>query len=132
MWHAAHCAILQYVTLRCPAALKQRPKYLRVLNLLCSYASVLCGHCCALHEQASLGLAEAARLQVLGTDDFIASAVSAAIDPRAISTLVFILGALISLATGTSWGTMAILVRTHLHSQSLLQRAHLPHNNFKL
>ena len=39
-------------------------------------------------------------MQVLGTDDFIASAVSSSIDKRAISTLVFILGALISLATG--------------------------------
>lgn len=45
----------------------------------------------------------------LGTDDFIASGVSGGVDAEALPVLVFILSALISTATGTSWGTMAIM-----------------------
>ena len=48
-------------------------------------------------------------MQTLGTDDFIAAGVSDAVDARAIPVLVFILSALISLSTGTSWGTMSIM-----------------------
>jgi Na+/H+ antiporter NhaC len=46
-------------------------------------------------------------MEALGPDKYIASGVSRSVDKRAISVLVFILSAFISLATGTSWGTSA-------------------------
>ncbi|KAJ8908337.1 hypothetical protein NDN08_005049 [Rhodosorus marinus] len=44
-----------------------------------------------------------------GADIFFASALSDSLDPRALPTLTFIIAAVISFCTGTSWGTMSIL-----------------------
>lgn len=46
----------------------------------------------------------------LDTADYIISLVSEALNPRFLPVLVFIICALISFATGTSWGTMAIVM----------------------
>lgn len=46
----------------------------------------------------------------LYTADFIISRISDAIDPRLLPVLVFFICALTSFATGTSWGTMAIIM----------------------
>lgn len=49
-------------------------------------------------------------MKALGTDTFIAAGVSESVDKRAIPVLVFILSAVISMATGTSWGTSMLLL----------------------
>ncbi len=48
-------------------------------------------------------------VQALGTAELIASLLSGAEAPFLIPTLTFVTGALISFATGTSWGTMGLL-----------------------
>jgi Na+/H+ antiporter NhaC len=53
-------------------------------------------------------------MEELGTDKYIASAVSESVDRRAIPVLVFILSAAIALATGTSWGTSTIPSATYI------------------
>ncbi|KAJ8908335.1 hypothetical protein NDN08_005048 [Rhodosorus marinus] len=44
-----------------------------------------------------------------GADIFFASALSGSLDPRALPALTFVIAAVISFCTGTSWGTMSIL-----------------------
>jgi len=44
-----------------------------------------------------------------GADIFFASALSGSLDPRALPALTFMVAAVISFCTGTSWGTMSIL-----------------------
>lgn len=46
----------------------------------------------------------------LGTADYILSLVGEAVDPRLLPALVFIIAGVVSFATGTSWGTMSILI----------------------
>lgn len=46
----------------------------------------------------------------LGTADYILSLTGDAIDPRLLPGLIFIIAGLVSFATGTSWGTMSILI----------------------
>ncbi|MBU2492581.1 MAG: Na+/H+ antiporter NhaC family protein [Bacteroidetes bacterium] len=46
----------------------------------------------------------------LGTADYIISLVSETLNPRFLPVIVFVICALISFATGTSWGTMAIIM----------------------
>ncbi len=48
--------------------------------------------------------------EVLQTAEFLGSALSEAIPPGLIPAIIFVLAALISFATGTSWGTMGILM----------------------
>ncbi|KAA8495866.1 Uncharacterized protein FVE85_2021 [Porphyridium purpureum] len=49
-------------------------------------------------------------IQDCGADVFFSSALSSdSMDPRALPTLTFLISALISFATGTSWGTMSIV-----------------------
>jgi len=48
--------------------------------------------------------------QDLNTADYIASVINEAVDPRFLPVLVFLVCAIISFATGTSWGTMAIMM----------------------
>src|SRR5699024_5161768 len=48
--------------------------------------------------------------EVLHTAEFLGSALSEAIPPGLIPAIIFVLSALISFATGTSWGTMGILM----------------------
>lgn len=45
----------------------------------------------------------------LHTADFVVQSVGSALDPRFIPAIVFLLAAAVSFATGSSWGTMAIL-----------------------
>ncbi|RKP08770.1 Na+/H+ antiporter family-domain-containing protein [Thamnocephalis sphaerospora] len=53
----------------------------------------------------SIGLA----LSELRTAHFIVSVLHGSLDPRLLSTLIFLTSCVISFVTGTSWGTMAIL-----------------------
>lgn len=46
----------------------------------------------------------------IGTHTFVSTAVSGAVDPNFIPALIFLVGASISFAIGTSWGTFAILM----------------------
>lgn len=46
----------------------------------------------------------------LGTADYILSLTGDAIDPRFLPALIFIISGVVSFATGTSWGTMSILI----------------------
>jgi len=46
----------------------------------------------------------------LGTGEFVAGLVSAHLSPIMIAPVLFLVGALISFSTGTSWGTFAILI----------------------
>ncbi len=46
----------------------------------------------------------------LGTSNFIVDSTVGVISPSLVPALLFIIGAVISFATGTSWGTMAILL----------------------
>ncbi len=46
----------------------------------------------------------------LGTADYILSLTGDAIDPRFLPALIFIVSGVVSFATGTSWGTMSILI----------------------
>lgn len=46
----------------------------------------------------------------LGTGPWLVQAVSGALSARVLPVIVFLLSALVSFATGTSWGTMAILI----------------------
>ena len=48
----------------------------------------------------------------LQTGDFLAEALGGSLPPMMFPALVFVVGALTSFATGTSWGTMAILIPT--------------------
>ena len=57
-----------------------------------------------------LAWALASTTEVLHTAEFLGSVLSEAIPPGFIPAIIFILGALISFATGTSWGTMGILM----------------------
>lgn len=53
----------------------------------------------------SIGIA----MEACGTGIYIAEALKGKVDPGSIPVITFILAALISFATGTSWGTMSIL-----------------------
>ncbi|MBL4682046.1 MAG: Na+/H+ antiporter NhaC family protein, partial [Pseudomonadales bacterium] len=57
-----------------------------------------------------LSLALGASLRELGTGQFVASLVSEHLSPIMIAPVLFLVGALISFSTGTSWGTFAILI----------------------
>ncbi len=57
-----------------------------------------------------LAWALASTTQVLHTAEFLGSVLSEAIPPGFIPAIIFVLSALISFATGTSWGTMGILM----------------------
>src|SRR5699024_907069 len=57
-----------------------------------------------------LAWALASTTEVLHTAEFLGAALSEAIPPGFIPAIIFILAALISFATGTSWGTMGILM----------------------
>lgn len=46
----------------------------------------------------------------LGTSQYIVNAATGILSPKLIPLMLFLIGALISFATGTSWGTMAIMV----------------------
>jgi Na+/H+ antiporter NhaC len=46
----------------------------------------------------------------LGTADYILSLAGEAIDPRFLPALIFVIAGAVSFATGTSWGTMSILI----------------------
>jgi Na+/H+ antiporter NhaC len=46
----------------------------------------------------------------LSTSGFMVAALSDVLDPRLLPTLIFMLAALTAFATGTSWGTMGILI----------------------
>jgi Na+/H+ antiporter NhaC len=46
----------------------------------------------------------------LGTADYILSLTGEALDPRFLPALIFLVSSLVSFATGTSWGTMSILI----------------------
>jgi Na+/H+ antiporter NhaC len=46
----------------------------------------------------------------LGTADYILSLVGETVDPRLLPALVFVISGVVSFATGTSWGTMSILI----------------------
>jgi Na+/H+ antiporter NhaC len=48
--------------------------------------------------------------RALGSGEFLASALYGQIDPQSLPVLVFGIGYLISFASGTSWGTFAILI----------------------
>jgi Na+/H+ antiporter NhaC len=48
----------------------------------------------------------------LGTGEFLAGILGDALPPAAMPPLVFVVASLMSFATGTSWGTMAILIPT--------------------
>jgi Na+/H+ antiporter NhaC len=48
----------------------------------------------------------------LQTGDFLAEALGGSLSPRVFPALVFVVAAVTSFATGTSWGTMAILIPT--------------------
>mmetsp|Transcript_18773 Transcript_18773/g.49117 ORF Transcript_18773/g.49117 Transcript_18773/m.49117 type:complete len:771 (-) Transcript_18773:83-2395(-) len=48
-------------------------------------------------------------VQDVSCDLFFASALSGGVDPRMLPTLTFLIAALISFCTGTSWGTMSIM-----------------------
>ncbi len=50
--------------------------------------------------------------QALETGNFLAAAISGQIPPEMFPALLFLLAAVTALATGTSWGTMAILIPT--------------------
>ncbi len=54
--------------------------------------------------------AVSATTRALGTGEFLASALYGQIDPQSLPFLVFGIGCLISFASGTSWGTFAILI----------------------
>jgi Na+/H+ antiporter NhaC len=47
---------------------------------------------------------------VLNTSDFMKAALTDVLDPRWLPTLIFVLAAMTAFATGTSWGTMSILI----------------------
>ncbi|GAB2909345.1 Na+/H+ antiporter NhaC family protein [Rheinheimera gaetbuli] len=57
-----------------------------------------------------LSLAVGSSLKLLGTGTFIASIVNDSLPLVLIPALLFLAGALISVTTGTSWGTFAILI----------------------
>lgn len=57
-----------------------------------------------------LSLALGASLRELGTGDYVAGIVGEHLSPIMIAPVLFIVGALISFSTGTSWGTFAILI----------------------
>lgn len=48
--------------------------------------------------------------EALGTGDWLVGTVRDALSPRWLPTATFLLASLVSFATGTSWGTMAILI----------------------
>ncbi len=57
----------------------------------------------------SLAWALSETLMELRTGDYLASALSGKFDPRLLPAAVFLVSALISFSTGTSWGTMSIV-----------------------
>jgi len=57
----------------------------------------------------SLAWALSETLMDLQTGDYLASALSGKMDPRFLPAAVFVVSALISFSTGTSWGTMSIV-----------------------
>ncbi len=57
----------------------------------------------------SLAWALSETLMDLRTGDYLASALSGKFDPRLLPAAVFLVSALISFSTGTSWGTMSIV-----------------------
>ncbi len=57
----------------------------------------------------SLAWALSETLMELRTGDYLASSLSGRLDPRLLPAAVFLISALISFSTGTSWGTMSIV-----------------------
>ncbi len=57
-----------------------------------------------------LSLALGASLKQLGTGIYISQLVGGFLSPYIIAPIIFLVGALISFSTGTSWGTFAILI----------------------
>jgi hypothetical protein len=57
----------------------------------------------------TLAWASGAMMSAIGADRLFAAWIVNGVDPRLLPTLSFIVSLLIALATGTSWGTMAIL-----------------------
>ncbi len=51
----------------------------------------------------------------LGTSQFVVDSTLGIITPHVVPALLFLIGAVISFATGTSWGTMAILMPLGIH-----------------
>ena len=49
-------------------------------------------------------------LSQMGTAQFIVDSTTGILSPKLVPALIFLIGAVISFATGTSWGTMAILL----------------------
>jgi len=63
----------------------------------------------------------------LKTADYLISILSDAIDPRFLPVLVFLVCALISFSTGTSWGTMAIVMPIVIPlAAKMVEVSHLP------
>ena len=57
-----------------------------------------------------LALALGAVARELGVGPYVAGLVAGRLDPAALLPLVFLVGAFVSFATGTSWGTFAIMI----------------------
>jgi tetracycline resistance efflux pump len=57
-----------------------------------------------------LSIALGASLRELGTGEYVAGIVGDNLSPIMIAPVLFVVGALISFSTGTSWGTFAILI----------------------
>ncbi len=55
-------------------------------------------------------LSESTKANYLGTGEYLGGLLQGALDVRLLPTAVFILASLIAFATGTSWGTMGILM----------------------
>lgn len=53
-----------------------------------------------------------AALDDLGTSELLVAGLQETLDPRALPMLVFVLASAVALTTGTSWGTMGILIPT--------------------
>ena len=61
----------------------------------------------------------------LQTGPYLASLIEGALDPAYLAALIFIIAALISFSTGTSWGTFSIMIPIALPMAAILD-AHLP------
>ena len=57
-----------------------------------------------------LSIALGASLKILGTGDYIAQLVGSFLPIYLVAPMIFLVGAMISFSTGTSWGTFAILI----------------------
>jgi len=69
----------------------------------------------------------------LGTADYIVAQIGDSVEPALLPSIIFVIAAICAFATGSSWGTMGILVPlvvplaiNTLQMQSLLNEAHMP------